>query len=131
LRYLGRQFVRFGHACCLLVLGNFQHDVFTLVSAMAYDFGDCAHKTHGEALLARACLQTSRAWASSGGGGAGQYRLCARPSLGARDIYAGSGEGRGGGSSGGVLLLLGGAVGRRLEEVVDVVVVRGRLGLGL
>ena len=60
---------------------------------MAYDFGDCAHKTHGEALLARACLQTSRAWASSGGGGAGQYRLCARPSLGARDIYAGSGEG--------------------------------------
>jgi hypothetical protein len=28
-------------------------------------------------------------------------------------------------------LLLGGAVGRGLEEVVDVVVVRGRLGLGL
>jgi hypothetical protein len=130
LRHLGLQLVHVGHLCCLLVLADFDDEVLALIAAMAYDFGDCAHEAHREARLARACLETAGPWASPDSGGAVQYRLCARPSLGARDIYAGScEEGRGGGGS--VLLLLGGAVGRGLEEVVDVVVVRGRLGLGL
>lgn len=119
-------FVQAGQAIRLLSPEDLHGRLLALIPAFANDLRLCPHKAHGETLFPLACLQAANARALPSC--AAYYFARTGPSLGFGDIDSRLGAGEEGG--GGSFLVRLGFLGRRFEEVVDVVVLVGPL-LGL